>query len=111
MLHNVVLSEGVRAIGYVPASPGQTHAAETSCFANMAPLYAAAVLHKLCFLLTSPFAHGESCSQGEMRHEVVFDEGWQVLVENNDQVRQTSLVVRSAFSAQTGFFTVVFCLC
>lgn len=73
--------------------------------------YAAVVVPKLCFLLTSPSAHGESCSQGQMRQEVFFNEVWLVLVENNDQVRQTSLVTRSAFSAQTGVFTGIFCLC
>lgn len=103
MLHNVVLSEGARAIAYVPASPGQTHAAEASCFANVTLLYAAVVV--LCFLLTSPSA------QGEMRHEVFFSEGQQVLVENNDQVRKTFLVTTSVFLAQTGFFTGIFSLC
>lgn len=34
-LHSVALCEMVRVTAWVPASPGQAHAAESSCFANI----------------------------------------------------------------------------
>lgn len=55
-----LLSEGARAVACVPPALGQTHAAETSCFANMTHYTLLRWCTKLHFLLTSPSAHGES---------------------------------------------------
>lgn len=94
--------------GCVRASPGQTRSAET-CIAGRTPRYAAVVAHKLCVLLTSPSAHGESCSWGREMGQEVFFKNRQHMVENDDQVRQSLLVTRNAFSVQTGVFFTIIC--
>lgn len=85
---SVVLREMVRVTARLPASPGQTHAAEYSCFANMAVILCSGGAPAL-FPAYISRAHGESRSQGEIRREAFFTEEWQVQVENNDQVTET----------------------
>lgn len=92
-MHSVVLHEMVRVTVWAQLLQDKLTQQKAPVLLTSL-LHFALVVHQLCFLLTSPRAHGESCLQGEMRHEEMrheafFAERQRVQAESNDQLRET----------------------